>query len=88
MAKIPFGLIPIIIKLLTGMFKAEKSGANGTTKKNMVLANVASDLANVKDTPTLIRWVLFLAKVIDTLVKLFNDEFGKNGWSELDSDSD
>lgn len=84
MGKIPFALIPLVINLIRAIFKVEKTDLSGAEKKKEVINESIPELEKIKDVPTIIRWVLFLSKIIDVVVRLFNDEFGKNGWKDAD----
>jgi len=73
--KLLVGLIPTLINLV---FKAEATIPDGESKEFYVISELAPQLIQAGTPMDVIKYTLIAIKVIRFLIKLLNEEFGKD----------
>jgi hypothetical protein len=82
MKLLPF-LVSLVPTLLNLVFKAEASGAEGAKKEAEVIMSLAPILVKVGTPVDIIKYTLIAIRVVKFIVKLLNDEFGKDWVKEV-----
>jgi len=75
-------LVGVFIDLIKAIFGAEKTKQCGTEKERIVINQIVPQVAKGGKAEDIIRWTLIISKIIAVIIKVLNDEFGKNGWAD------
>jgi len=86
MSNVPGWIVGFIVVLLKAIFQAEKTKKPGKVKKNLVLSEISEPIVKNATGSDVGKYFSLAFRLIEAFVKIFNEIFGKNGWSDLGGD--
>jgi len=83
MPNLPGWILGFVMLLLKAMFRAEKTKKPGKVKKDLVISEISEPIVKNAVGSDIGKYFSLAFKLIEAFVRIFNEIFGKNGWSSL-----